>query len=664
MDAQVTGRQATSPTRGIFAGAQNHNSWSRNFPLGRWLLLGCAALGGMMAGCGGGAASTPQPTVTLSLSSNAITLGSSATLTWSSTNATSCTASGAWSGTQNTSGTQSETPAAAGTDTYTLSCTGSGGSGSASATLTVNAPAAPTVSISVSPTPIVVGSSATLTWSSTNATSCTASGAWTGAEATSGTATETPTVAGSDTYTLSCAGAGGTGSNSATLTVNTPPAPTVSISVEPTSITLGASSTLTWSASNATSCTASGSWSGAESISGSESVTPSATGPDTYTLDCNGASGSTTETVVLTVNPPPAAAYIYTLNGDGTLAEFSEAQSGGDLYLLATSPYSPNLTDTNSMVLDQALNLMFVSSYQGTGSLYALTVNPTTGALALTANSVTTTNVPTNLAIGPSGTVLYAASYGSATIAAYTIASSGALTPVAGSPFPVTCSGAFCVNDNNPGPMLYDAADQTLYLADVTDWVVGAYSVGTNGALTFIANTAAHVNVDGLAITPNGKFLYAPNAGSGDVSAYAITPNATVSGNPEPLTPLTNSPFPAGSNPTTPLVEPTGHYLYVYNSGAQSVEAYSIDQTSGELTEINTYSIDNPDITGLTGEGGLAIDPSGKYLYVANPVGLGNISVFSISATDGTLTQLPSSPYSMGTGVGFGPDWISVYNTN
>ena len=103
------------------------------------------------------------------------------------------------------------------------------------------------------------------------------------------------------------------------------------------------------------------------------------------------------------------------------------------------------------------------------------------------------------------------------------------------------------------------------------------------------------------------------------------------------------------------MIEPTGHYLYVYNSGQQSVEAYSIDQSTGELTEINTYSIDNPDITGLTGEGGLALDPSGQYLYVANPVGLGNISVFSISATDGTLTQLTSSPLPDGHRSRFGP---------
>ncbi len=664
MDAQVNGTKATSTARERSAGAGDHDSWPKNFPLGRWLLLGIVTMSGIIAGCGGGK-SSPKPTVTLSLNSASITLGGSATLTWSSTNATSCTASGAWSGSQTTSGTQSETPTAAGTDTYTLTCTGSGGSGSASTTLTVNALSAPAVTISVAPSSITLGSSSTLSWSSTNATSCTASGAWSGAEATSGTATETPTAVGSDTYTLSCTGAGGTGSNSATLTVNTPAAPTVSISFDPTSITLGASSTLTWSSTNSTSCTASGSWSGAESTSGSESVTPSATGSDTYTLECTGAGGSATESATLTVNPPAAAAFIYTLDGDGTLAEFSEAQSGGDLYLLPTSPLSPNLTGTNSMVLDQAQNLIFVSSSQGTGSIYELTVTPSTGALALTTNSVTTTDVPTNLAIGPSGTVLYAASYGSATIAAYTVTpSSGALTPVAGSPFPVTCSGAFCGNDNNPGPMLYDSADQTLYLADVTDWVVGAYAVGGNGALTFIANASADINVDGLAITPNGKFLYATNAGAGDVSAYAVTPSAMLNGNPQPLTPVADSPFSAGSNPTTPLVEPTGHYLYVYNSGAQSIEAYSINQSTGELTEINTYSIDNPDITGLTGEGGLAIDPSGQYLYVANPVGQGNISVFSISPTDGTLTQLSASPYPMGTGVGFGPNWIAVYNPN
>jgi hypothetical protein len=78
---------------------------------------------------------------TLSLSTSSIVVGSSATITWSSANATGCTASGGWSGALATSGTQSETPTAAGTDTYTLTCANAAGSSTASSvSLTVTAP--------------------------------------------------------------------------------------------------------------------------------------------------------------------------------------------------------------------------------------------------------------------------------------------------------------------------------------------------------------------------------------------------------------------------------------------------------------------------------------------------------------------------------------------
>ena len=69
-----------------------------------------------------------------------IPAGQSATLTWSAPNATSCAASGSWTGSQPTHGTQSFTPTAAGYYTYTLSCTGSGGTSSQSAVLTAYGP--------------------------------------------------------------------------------------------------------------------------------------------------------------------------------------------------------------------------------------------------------------------------------------------------------------------------------------------------------------------------------------------------------------------------------------------------------------------------------------------------------------------------------------------
>ncbi len=70
-------------------------------------------------------------------SSATITSGQSTQLTWSSTNATSCTASGAWSGNQATSGSATISPTA--TSTYGLACSGAGGTSSTSSvTVTVN----------------------------------------------------------------------------------------------------------------------------------------------------------------------------------------------------------------------------------------------------------------------------------------------------------------------------------------------------------------------------------------------------------------------------------------------------------------------------------------------------------------------------------------------
>jgi hypothetical protein len=77
------------------------------------------------------------PTVSISASPSSITSGQSSTLNWSSTKATSCTASGGWSGTKATSGLQSVSPTA--NTTYALSCTGDGGSVRASVSVSVSA---------------------------------------------------------------------------------------------------------------------------------------------------------------------------------------------------------------------------------------------------------------------------------------------------------------------------------------------------------------------------------------------------------------------------------------------------------------------------------------------------------------------------------------------
>ena len=74
------------------------------------------------AGPGGG---LPTPTVTIITLNSEVEVGLQATLEWSSRNSTSCSASGAWSGTKATSGTEVVTISQVGTNTYTLTCSNS-----------------------------------------------------------------------------------------------------------------------------------------------------------------------------------------------------------------------------------------------------------------------------------------------------------------------------------------------------------------------------------------------------------------------------------------------------------------------------------------------------------------------------------------------------------
>jgi hypothetical protein len=148
----------------------------------------------------------PAPTVSLGASPTSLTAGQTTTLTWSSANATGCTASGAWSGVKSVSG--SEVSAALNANaTFSLTCSGTGGSASQQVAVTVT-PGQPSVSLSAMPTAVDLGGTSSLTWKSLNVTSCTASGAWSGAKPTSGSATVGPLQSDS-TFTLACTAAGG-----------------------------------------------------------------------------------------------------------------------------------------------------------------------------------------------------------------------------------------------------------------------------------------------------------------------------------------------------------------------------------------------------------------------------------------------------------------------
>ena len=94
----------------------------------------------------------------------------------------------------------------------------------------------------------------------------------------------------------SCGGGGGGGSTPE------PPVPgaSITLSISDDQIYLGNTVTLTWTTSNASSCTASGSWSGSKALSGSETITPDSEGQKSYTLTCSNSAGTSTSRTVST----------------------------------------------------------------------------------------------------------------------------------------------------------------------------------------------------------------------------------------------------------------------------------------------------------------------------------------------------------------------------
>lgn len=107
-----------------------------------------------------------KPALTFSAVPLTIGLSGQSTLSWSSLNANSCTASGAWSGAKALNGEEIVTPGV--TSSYTLTCSGAAGSVNQTVTVTVDTQA-PTAAIT-SPVngAVLTGSSATISVNSTD----------------------------------------------------------------------------------------------------------------------------------------------------------------------------------------------------------------------------------------------------------------------------------------------------------------------------------------------------------------------------------------------------------------------------------------------------------------------------------------------------------------
>jgi 6-phosphogluconolactonase (cycloisomerase 2 family) len=117
---------------------------------------------------------------------------------------------------------------------------------------------------------------------------------------------------------------------------------------------------------------------------------------------------------------------------------------------------------------------------------------------------------------------------------------------------------------------------------------------------------------------------------AGYVSAYAVDPSSGA------LAPLAGSPYATGQNDTQGLaVHPSGRYLYAINY--DTVSGFAIDGSTGELSALpgSPFGFVEFAIDGLN----LGIDPTGSFMYVTTANG-NRVFAFAIDAGTGALQEL------------------------
>ena len=271
-------------------------------------------------------------------------------------------------------------------------------------------------------------------------------------------------------------------------------------------------------------------------------------------------------------------------------------------------------------------------------------------------------SAPISIAVDPAGKYVYVANSGDNTVSQYTISAGGGLVPM--NPATVTSgAGAF------PGPVsiVVDANSQNVYVANETNNTISQFTIKPGGALQAMgaATIAAGINPVSIAVAGDGtgsKYVYAANNGDATVSEYSINPGGALqnigsisAGNTGGLASLPTA--------VTVAADSSGSSKYVYVTNGSVVSQYTIN-IDGTLAAM----VPNPTIQAGSTAQSIAVDTSGKYVYVANlngsftgfPVGMGTVSQYSMDANGGLIAMFPpavasgttvSQPYSITTAV-------------
>jgi len=299
--------------------------------------------------------------------------------------------------------------------------------------------------------------------------------------------------------------------------------------------------------------------------------------------------------------------------GSGTLTAVS-----GSPYSLGGVPTAVAVTPSDTFLYVGTASVIYGYSI-GTGGVLTALNNGSGVAIADVASMV----------VSPDGGWLLVLDGNGLTIDEFQInTTTGALSTGAGASFSIT--GATVVPHQIAISSSIGSDENYVFLALGTggDLVYQFnYSTGLLSSLQMLSPISTTTTDNALALSPNNEYLYiARNSGTtGGVAAYSI-------GSSGALTPLSGSPFAAGTQPYSVAVNKAGTELYVANRTSGTISGYSIG-SGGTLTAISGSPFTSgSSVTALT------LDQSGNYVLAAAAGGSPDLTVYSFdSVTAGKL---------------------------
>jgi 6-phosphogluconolactonase len=148
-------------------------------------------------------------------------------------------------------------------------------------------------------------------------------------------------------------------------------------------------------------------------------------------------------------------------------------------------------------------------------------------------------------------------------------------------------TSAFFPLGNNPTGVNVLASGGFVYAVNQSDATLSAFQVGSSGALTLIGTYPVGVAPNALASDPTNKFLYVTDGAANQMIGFLIQLNGTLVN--------MQTPFKTDNLPISVQVDPRGIYVYVSNYNANDVSAFTIDRGTGNATQISgaaAYAVD------------------------------------------------------------------------